>query len=48
MPAHMLRRLLREKVENFMPEGALSAARAAEESERAELAWIAEFIDGDR
>jgi hypothetical protein len=26
MPAHMLRRLLREKVENFMPEGALSTA----------------------
>src|ERR1700691_5394152 len=40
MPAQMLRRLLREKVENFMPEGALSAARAAEEFERAGLALL--------
>jgi hypothetical protein len=48
MPAQMLRRLLREKVENFMPEGALSAAKAAEEFERAGLARIAELIERDR
>ena len=43
MPAHILRGLLREKVENFIPEGALSAARAVEQSERAGLVRIAEF-----
>jgi hypothetical protein len=48
MPAHTLRRLLRERIEGFMPEGTLAAAKAAEESERAGLERIAELIDRAR
>jgi hypothetical protein len=34
LPAHILRDLLRTTVESFLPEGALTVAKAAEESER--------------
>lgn len=44
MPARILRRLLREKIESFLPERALDVAKAAEESERAYLASIAEAM----
>jgi hypothetical protein len=34
LPAHTLRELLRETVEGFLPEGPLTVAKVAEESER--------------
>ena len=34
MPAGLLRRMLRDKIESFLPAGALAAAKVAEESER--------------
>ena len=46
MPAGVLRTLLRESVESFLPEGALRAARVAEESERAYIEWLADTIEG--
>jgi hypothetical protein len=48
MPARILRQLLRERIESFMPKGALTAAKVAEESEREGLRRIAEFIDRGR
>jgi hypothetical protein len=36
MPAHVMRALLRERIEALLPERALAVARAAEESERAQ------------
>jgi hypothetical protein len=44
MPAGILRDLLRGKVESFLPAGALEIARAAEESERAQLRRWADLI----
>jgi hypothetical protein len=44
MPAAMLRELLREAVEEFLPEGALEVARAAEESEREHLRRWADLM----
>ncbi len=37
MPANILRAMLREKIEEFMPAGALKVAKVAEESEREHL-----------
>ena len=37
MPAHILRTLLRETVESYLPPDALRTARVAEQSERAFL-----------
>jgi hypothetical protein len=45
MPAHMLRGLLREKVESFIPQYVLRAARVAEESERSGLLALASSLD---
>ena len=45
MPAHMLRGLLRDKVESFIPQYALRAARVAEESERSGLLALAGSLD---
>jgi hypothetical protein len=46
MPAGIMRRILREKVEGLLPAGALSVAKVAEQSERAHLMKMAEFLDG--
>jgi hypothetical protein len=48
MPAATMRKLLRETVEAFLPDGALEIARVAEESERAGLrALAARMTDGE-
>ena len=44
MPAHILRAMLRERVEALLPENALTVAREAERSERKGLAMLAEAI----
>ncbi len=44
MPAGIMRELLRSHVESYLPVGALEAARAAEESERAQIGWIADHL----
>lgn len=45
MDPNLLRRLLRELVESFMPEGALAVAKVAEESERRGLRVLAGILD---
>jgi hypothetical protein len=45
MPARVLRQIVRGWVETFMPDGALQAAKAAEESERAGLLRLAEALE---
>jgi hypothetical protein len=45
MPAGILRRLLRDKIEAFLPFGALEVVKAAEESERAGLETWARLMD---
>ena len=48
MPARIMRKLLRDSVEVFLPDGALDIARVAEESERAGLrALAADMSKGD-
>lgn len=47
MPARIMRRLLRDAIEAFLPDDALKIARIAEESERAGLMAIAELIEGE-
>ena len=48
MPANILRAMLREKIEEFMPAGALEVAKVAEESEREHLArWASIMSDYD-
>ena len=44
IPAGVLRGLLREAVEDFLPPGALEAAKAAEESEREMIGWAAGML----
>jgi hypothetical protein len=44
MPAHILRRLLRDEIEKMLPPGALAVARAAEDSERSFLADLASAV----
>jgi hypothetical protein len=46
MPAGILRQLLRDAVEGFLPPSALAAARTAEESEREHLQRWADLIEG--
>jgi hypothetical protein len=46
MPAGTMRRILREKVEGLLPKNALYVAKVAEQSERAHLRKMAEFLDG--
>lgn len=45
MPAGVLRQLLRDEIERYMPEQALHVAKAAEESERAYLRQLAEMLE---
>ena len=45
MPAAQMRRIVRQAVESYLPPGALQAARAAEESERAGLRALAGEIE---
>lgn len=45
MPANIMRRIVREAVEHYLPAGALAATKAAEESEREGLRRLARYID---
>ena len=45
MPAALLRAVLRDRIESLLPPGALELARVAEQSERLQLARIAEILD---
>ena len=45
MPANILRGILRERIERMLPEGALSAAKVAEQSERAHIERMARMLD---
>ena len=47
MPAKIMRKLLRDSVEAFLPDGALEIARVAEESERAGLRALAARMVAD-
>ncbi|MGJ0506163.1 MAG: hypothetical protein ACR652_03325 [Methylocystis sp.] len=46
MPAHILREILREEIESYLPENALRVAKVAEESEKAHLDRIAAMLGG--
>lgn len=46
MPAHVLRHILRERIEQMLPEGALAAAKVAEESERRHIERMARILGG--
>ena len=48
MPAHIMRALVREKVESYLQPGALEVAKAAEQSEREMMGEIGNLIDYDR
>ena len=45
MPANIMRRLVRNAVEAYLPPGALEATRAAEESERFGLQRLGQHIE---
>ena len=47
MPAKILRRILRDKVEELLPENALAVAKVAEQSEREHLDFMASLYLGD-
>lgn len=44
MPAHVLRKILREAIESHLPEDALRVAKIAEQSEKEHLDWIAKML----
>lgn len=46
MPAHILRAIVRDNVEAFLPQGALDAVKVAEASERQHLRDMADLIGG--
>jgi hypothetical protein len=46
MPAAMMRSLLQDWIEAFLPAEALATAKAAEESERRLINWVADHLDG--
>lgn len=46
MPAHILRSLLRDEIEMWLPSGALEAAKVAEASEREHLRRMADILSG--
>lgn len=46
MPAHILRTILREEIEFYLPANALHVTKVAEESEKAHLDRIAAMLDG--
>jgi hypothetical protein len=48
MPAHILRSIVRERVESLLPENALAVAKVAEQSEREHLRKIARMMEGGR
>ena len=48
MPAHILRSLLRERIEALLPSNALRVAMIAEQSERAYLKDVAAMLHGDK
>lgn len=45
MPAHILRTMLREAIERYLPDGALEAARIAEQSEQEGLRILADALE---
>lgn len=45
IPAGVLRELLRDAIESFLPPDALAAAKIAEESERAQIGWAADRLE---
>ncbi len=45
MPAHVLRALVRDRIEALLPAAALRVAKAAEASEREQLARVAELLE---
>jgi hypothetical protein len=45
MPARILRGILRERIERMLPEGALAAAKVAEQSERAHIERMARTLE---
>jgi hypothetical protein len=45
MPAHILRQILREAIEQHLPKDALHVAKVAEESEKAHLAMLAGMLE---
>ncbi|OWJ74616.1 hypothetical protein [Haematobacter genomosp. 1] len=47
MPARLLRELLREQIEFFLPAGALHAVKVAEQSEREQIERLAEILGGE-
>lgn len=46
MPAALMRRILRENIEALLPAGSLTAAQAAEESEKSMIYGLAEMLEG--
>ena len=42
----MMRNLLRERIEELLPAGALEVAKVAEDSEREHIERMAELLDG--
>lgn len=48
MPASVMRSLLRDTIEAYLPTGALAAAKAAEESERSTLNFVADLLEKAR
>jgi hypothetical protein len=48
MPAHLLREMLRNAIEDLLPYGALAAAKVAEDSERQHLETMAALAAGSR
>jgi len=45
MPANILRRIVRERIERMLPEGALAAAKVAERSEREHIERMARLLE---
>jgi len=48
MPAHLLRSIVRERVESLLPADALAVSKVAEQSEREHLRRIARMMEGGR
>lgn len=48
MPANILRRILRDRIEDMLPEGALAAAKVAEQSEREHIEQMARMLEVPR
>lgn len=48
MPAHILRSIVRERIESLLPANALAISKVAEQSEREHLRCIARMMEGGR